>query len=501
MFRKLPCLLIFSVLLYLNPCLGQKPPLISQVKARGNRGPFTVDFSTYKSEIKYLPIGVFDSGLGGLTVLARIIDLDSFDNSTHRPGPDGVPDFAAERFIYLGDQANMPYGNYPAEGKTEFLRELALKDAIFLFGRRYWPHEGAARPRFDKPPVKAVVIACNTATAYGLEDLLEAVAEWDLPVYVVGVVDAGAVGALETIGEQEAVAVMATVGTCSSLGYVRAVGKVSSRRNLNAPTVVQQGCLGLAGAIEGDRAYIMSQGEPESASYRGPSVSSPLAPLDTALMEEYGFVPEGLLGLEEKGSALRLNSVENYIRYHVLSLVEKYREQGIDQPIGAVILGCTHFPFYRQNFVNAFDRLRQLTTPAGETPYRAVLSPGISFIDPAEHTALELYTALAEKGLLLAGGDIPAVPTDEFYISVPDRSLEEAEFSADGAFTYEYKYGRDPGRFQLEYVRRVPMHKGNLNAAAIDMIKNKTPELWRRLVLFDRESPRLAGVPDSLRLQ
>ncbi len=57
---------------------------------------------------KALPVGVFDSGTGGLTVMEKILILDEFDNRTGEPGADGVPDFAAEDFQYLADQANMP---------------------------------------------------------------------------------------------------------------------------------------------------------------------------------------------------------------------------------------------------------------------------------------------------------------------------------------------------------------------------------------------------------
>ena len=78
------------------------------------------------------PIGVFDSGLGGLTVLERLLDVDLMDNATGKSGADGIPDLARERFVYLGDQANMPYGDYDAEGKSEYLRELIVKDAEFL---------------------------------------------------------------------------------------------------------------------------------------------------------------------------------------------------------------------------------------------------------------------------------------------------------------------------------------------------------------------------------
>ena len=81
------------------------------------------------------PIGVFDSGIGGLSVLERILALDEFDNGTGAPGTDGMPDFAGEEFVYFGDQANMPYGRYDAAGKADFLRELVRRDARFLVQR------------------------------------------------------------------------------------------------------------------------------------------------------------------------------------------------------------------------------------------------------------------------------------------------------------------------------------------------------------------------------
>ena len=122
--------------------------------------------------------GVFDSGIGGLTVQEAILSLDVFHNDNYSSGPDGRKDFEHERFLYFGDQANMPYGNYPSAGRQEFLKELILKDAAFLLGRRYWPTADAVGPRFDKPPVKAIVIACNTATAWGLVEIRQAIDAW-----------------------------------------------------------------------------------------------------------------------------------------------------------------------------------------------------------------------------------------------------------------------------------------------------------------------------------
>jgi|GEM_PF-6730244 len=75
-------------------------------------------FARQKQINKQLPIGVFDSGTGGLTILQAILTLNAFNNKTEKPGGDGIPDFANEAFQYLADQANMPYGNYAAANKA-----------------------------------------------------------------------------------------------------------------------------------------------------------------------------------------------------------------------------------------------------------------------------------------------------------------------------------------------------------------------------------------------
>jgi len=266
--------------------IRQKASSFVEIVEHGKSELFTVSFDRYKAETQKLPIGVFDSGIGGLTVLAAILKLDAFDNVTGESGPDGRPDFEHERFVYLGDQANMPYGNYPSEQKTDFLRELILKDVVFLLGERYWPSAAARMPRHDKPPVKAIVVACNTATAYGLQAVGAALKQWQLPVQVVGIVDAGAAGAVRAITGHDnkgAVAVLATVGTCKSEGYVRAIAKHADQANVMQPTVIQQGCLGLAGAIEGDPSYIIPANAAQAADYRGPAVGNQIAPVDPGL--------------------------------------------------------------------------------------------------------------------------------------------------------------------------------------------------------------------------
>jgi len=76
--------------------------LVELVK-EGKSELFKVPFARYEENTKAMPIGVFDSGIGGLTVLAAILELDAFNNNTGEPGPDGRADFEHERFVYLGD--------------------------------------------------------------------------------------------------------------------------------------------------------------------------------------------------------------------------------------------------------------------------------------------------------------------------------------------------------------------------------------------------------------
>ena len=119
---------------------GAPTALVEYAKAHpAGDAAFSFDKSAWSGETKHLPIGVFDSGIGGLTVLEALLKLDAYHNDTLQPGADGKPDFAQERFICFGDQANMPYGNYPAADKTPFLRELILKDAFFCWETGFIP--------------------------------------------------------------------------------------------------------------------------------------------------------------------------------------------------------------------------------------------------------------------------------------------------------------------------------------------------------------------------
>lgn len=140
------------------------------------------------------PIGVFDSGIGGLTVAREIVRT-----------------LPSESIIYLGDTARIPYGTRSKEVVTRFAKE--LMDYLL------------------KQDVKALVVACNTISATCLEELQQI-----SPVPVLGVIKPAAKVAVETT-KSKVVGVIATRGTVGSKAYDNELQQLDS--NIK---VVSQAC-------------------------------------------------------------------------------------------------------------------------------------------------------------------------------------------------------------------------------------------------------------------
>lgn len=395
------------------------------------RGAFTFDAAAWTSaeQSRRLPIGVFDSGIGGLTVLEALLTQDAFHNDTLKPGADGTPDFAQERFIYFGDQANMPYGNYPAAGRTDYLRELILKDAIFLLGRRYWPAD-AKEPAFDKPPVKAIVIACNTATAYGLDDIRQAIAAWKIPVIVIGVVEAGARDLLERKAEG-GIGILATVGTCSSGVYPRTIARTLGRAGRSVPPITQHGSAALAGVIEGDPAF------PESVA----------------------------------GCALR----------EARALAQAWRDSKPAGMLQTIVLGCTHYPLAQKELDAAFTALREERGADGTQPWRELIAGERTFVNPAQATARELFRELASARLRLQAGEKCLLPRGQFYFSIPRPECPGIRLAATGALDRAWQYSRLPGRLEVEDTKNIPLTSGLIPANSAKLVSERLPAVWADL--------------------
>ena len=121
---------------------------------------------------------------------------------------------------------------------------MIFKDAVFLMGKKYYNLKNQQALQ-TKSPVKAIVIACNTATAYGQADIEDVLQNAGLSIKVVGVIDAGAKGALEAISpDQEAsIAVVPTKGTVLSGAYPRAIQRNAQEQKRKQSLEVRPGWL------------------------------------------------------------------------------------------------------------------------------------------------------------------------------------------------------------------------------------------------------------------
>lgn len=243
------------------------------------------------------PIGVFDSGIGGLTVVRSLLER-----------------LPHERVIYVGDTARVPYGPKSPDTVRRYADEIG-----------HW---------LVREGVKAVVVACNTATAHALDALREA-----LPVPVIGVVEPGAAAAVAKASHHP-IGVIGTVGTIASGAYERAI-------HARAPEAV---------------------------------VLPRACPLFVPLVEE------------------------GWLEHEVTQLVAReYLAPLIADGIGALVLGCTHYP---------------LLAPL----LARIVGPDVPLIDSADETARVTATTLASHHLLAAARATP--PRHRFVASdAPDRFL------------------------------------------------------------------------------
>jgi glutamate racemase len=138
------------------------------------------------------PIGVFDSGVGGLTVLKAL--------AAELPG---------EHYIYLGDTARLPYGTKSAETVS-----------------RYSVQAAEAFRKFD---IKALVVACNTASAVGLPAIRETMGE----IPVIGVIEPGADAACR-VSKSGHIGVIGTEGTVRGGAYQEAIHRIRPDARVNA---------------------------------------------------------------------------------------------------------------------------------------------------------------------------------------------------------------------------------------------------------------------------
>lgn len=223
------------------------------------------------SEMEKKLIGVFDSGVGGLTVLSALKKrIGSAD------------------FVYFGDTARLPYGMKSKESVLQY----SIEAVNFLISKN----------------VDLIVVACNTATSISLSALQEKYTHTP----IIGVIDSGAKAAVES-SMNGRIAVIATRNTISMNAYEETIQKLGSKTN-----IISKAC-----------------------------------PLLVPLAEE-GW--------------LSGNIAKNIIEEYITPLLKEFSPHKPD----CLVLGCTHFPFFRDVIAE-------------------VIGPDIKIVDSAESTSLYIH--------------------------------------------------------------------------------------------------------------
>ena len=162
------------------------------------------------------PIGIFDSGVGGLTVAKRIFQL--------------LPN---EDVVYFGDTARYPYG----PRSKEIVKKFSAQNTNFLLSQK----------------VKFIVVACNTASALALNDLEEC-----RKIPMIGVIRPGAFASVKATKNGK-IGVIGTLGTISSRAYQKAIHRIDPQKKVYSVACPLFVALSEEGYINKEATYLIAQ--------------------------------------------------------------------------------------------------------------------------------------------------------------------------------------------------------------------------------------------------
>ena len=450
---------------------------IAQKALTDTASVYYIGADRYPQDISGLPIGVLDCSVNGFEVVERLLTLDCFDNITGKPEPDGIIDFGGENIQFLSDRANGPYGGYIEVGSLDFLKEQVLSNTIFLMSDDYFNLAGDEYRSGFKEPVKMIIVSSPVADLRVLPDINNFLEQSGIGVKAIGVVEAGIREAVSDVDEDGnlCVGVLFAPDGVSSIEYESMIRK-SVGNTGGKVQVLNQEAVGLDAAIKGDTAYVDTTAVVARDSYAGPVAGVSYNNIDMSLFDRYGFdTQDNALLYVRKGdlSGVQLNSVENYARFHLVSMIERHRRSGSRVPISSIILADGSYAQIRDILEEVMDELYNYRR-GGIYLYRSGISPDFRFIDPAECAAVEAYKILRNDRNLALRGELTRL---ESFITMPSASLPEDALNPDGTMKDDYKYGRQCGSEDLT-TKVVPFAPRYVTPEIMNYIERNNSEVY-----------------------
>ena len=202
--------------------------------------------------------------------------------------------------------------------------------------------------------------------------------------------------------EDAIIGVLATAGTVASKGYHNTILKMKDKNGFTGNIeVFSQGGIGIAEAVDEDPNYFNKNLKKPRDDYKGPGLKGDVQ-IDKTLFDVYNFdfAESKMLCDTEKSddcSILQINDAKNYVRYHLVTLMEQIRLSKTKNKLKSIILGCTHYPYMTDEIGAILTELYNYKGKNNEYLYRDYMVENVQLIDPAVDTAKELHEYLKKR--------------------------------------------------------------------------------------------------------
>lgn len=388
--------------------LQETIPIVSKV-LNDSSSVYYVNFEKLPSQRDTLPIGVVEFD-GYLPMTETLLHLEHFNNITGRDGLDRIPDLAGEKFQTLLDLENLPYQDYVEANKSYYLREIVVKNALFLLSNKYYLHSSDKTAKGVKDPCKIIVVSSPWASAYGVSDIEQLLRLSKSDVKVVGVIRP----------------------------TVRTVYEDVKRSNNDSVAVGILDSYGEAYLFE--EALNKHKKHSEESKYLK-VVTGNLKELTAVIDKEQVNWDEESLQANEKRAVLD-SIINSHIRSCIVSLLDSLQNSKEQIPLKSLILGSWEQDNYTPRILSVIEELRHYTVN-GRQIYAHLIDKNFTIINPLECAARECYRILRNDNLLAFN---PTENHSEDFKSVANYTVGTENLDSDGKLTREFKLSREVGK-------------------------------------------------------
>lgn len=412
--RTILCLGLLPLMAALASCgeqasYDQETIPIVQKAVYDTASVYHVAFGAYPSQLDTLPIGIIEFD-GWQPMEETLAQLESYNNITGKDGNDGIPDFAGENYQILLDSENLPYEDYIEAKNENYLREITVKNAIFLLSNKYYIQSSDKVAKGTKSPCKIILVSSPWASAYGVSDIEQMLRLAKSDVKVVGVIKPAVKEVYNDIirskNDSVAVAVLDSYGEGAL--FEQAIKEQSKHE-------------------EGVKYISVINGNLKE-----------LATIMSNKMEEWDEEETDI----NVQSAVNDSILRSHIRRCIVSVLDSLQSSQEQIPLKSIVLGSWEQINYTPDILSVLEELRHYTVNGREV-YAHLIDPDLKIIYPLECAAKECYMLLRNNNLLAFN------PNDSYksmFKSVPNYTVNTENLDANGSLSREFKLSRQIGK-------------------------------------------------------